>query len=333
MSRWLWMMIGVATIWGAAGAAFPFTKPALDQVPPATFTALRFALVALILTPLALLARRRATGRPGLGLARRDWPRLVTAGIVGYVVSQVGQNWALSLSPSSDIAIIAATQAVWIVALGAIFLREAVAPRAWLGLLCCLGGVLIITGVNPLDPAAGGGAAGSGRQRAAGDLLFLLASICWAIYNLLTRPLSARNPPLSAMAAMSLVGTIGLLHLALAEQAGWLHFWGVTARARAPLTGPVVGGIAYSAVLVSVVGLLVLLVAYQHLRVAQVAVTFYVSPLTGVLVAVVWLDEPLRTGLVLGLPLILLGLYLATRHPDMVPAKTVTAGGIAAEQS
>lgn len=316
MSRWLWMMVGVAVIWGAA---FPFTKPALAQMTPTTFTALRFLLVCIILTPLALLARRRATGRFGLGLDRRDWPRLIAAGMIGYVLAQIGQNWALSLSPSSDIAIIAATQPVWIVMLGAVFLREAVTRHGWLGLGCCLCGVLLITGINPLQLGGTGDGAAREWQRPVGDLIFLLGSACWAIYNLLNRPLGARNPPLSTMAAMSLVSLVGLIPLALAEQGGWFHLPGVTALARVQVTGAVVGGVVYSAVFVTVIGLLVLLVAYQRLTVAQVAVTFYVSPLTGVIVAFVWLDEPLRAGFLLGMPLILFGLYLTTRAARAVP--------------
>jgi drug/metabolite transporter (DMT)-like permease len=151
-----------------------------------------------------------------------------------------------------------------------------------------------------------------GWQRPVGDLIFLGGSACWAVYNLLNRPLGARNPPLGTMAALSLVGLAGLAPLALAEQAGWLRLPGVVAPVPAHLTRPVAGGLVYSAVFVTVIGLLALLVAYRHLRVAQVAVTFYVSPLTGVLVAVAWLGEPLRGGLVLGMPLILLGLYLTT---------------------
>lgn len=314
MSRWLWMLVGAAAIWGAA---FPFTKPALSEMMPATFTAFRFLLVCLILTPLAVLARRRATGVFGLGIDRRDWSRLVAAGLIGYVVAQIGQNWALSLSPSSDVAIIAATQPVWIVVLGAVFLREAVPRRGRAGLGLCLVGVLCITGINPLRLAGAGDGAAGGWQRPAGDLIFLIGSACWAVYNLLNRPLGDRNPPLSTMAALSLVGLTGLAPFALAERGGWLRLPGVTAPDRAPVTGAVVGGVVYSAVLVTVVGLLVLLVAYQHLSVAQVAVTFYVSPLTGVLVVVAWLGEPVQAGFLVGLPLILLGLYLTTQsgHP------------------
>lgn len=309
MNRWFWLMIGVTVLWGAA---FPITKPALDSTMPATFTALRFLLVCLILTPLAWLARWRATGRAGLGIDRRDWPRLVGAGFIGYVVTQVSQNWALSLSPSSDIAVIAATQPVWIVVLGALFLREPVSWRAWLGLGCCLLGVLLITGIVP-DGLSGGGADGAlGWRRPVGDAIFLVGSACWAVYNLLNRPLGARNPPVSAVAAMSLIGLTGLIPLALIEQAGWLRLPGITAPTGVPLTGIVVAGVVYNALFVTVVGLLVLLVAYRHLAVAQVAATFYVSPLTGVLVAVAWLGEPVRAGFAIGAPLVFLGLALTT---------------------
>lgn len=309
MNRWLLLMIGVAIIWGAA---FPFTKPALAQVPPATFTMLRFLLVCLVLIPPALFAHYRRTRRLGFGIARGDWPRLIAAALIGYVVTQISQNWALSLSPSSDIALIAATQAVWIVVLGAIVLREAVSARGWLGLLCCLLGVALITGIGTSDTAVALDGARPGWQRVAGDAIFLLGSICWAVYNLLNRSLGRRSPPLGTVAAMSLVGLIALIPLAALEQFGGGRLPGVTAPPGLRPTGVLIGGVAYSALLVTVLGLIVLLVAYRHLSVSQVAVTFYVSPLTGVLVALAWLGEPLRAGLLLGIPLILLGVALTT---------------------
>jgi drug/metabolite transporter (DMT)-like permease len=298
-------MVGVAVMWGAA---FPLTKPAMADATPVAFTWLRFALVSLLLLPLAVVAHRRATGRAGLGVDRRTWPRLVAAGLLGYVVTQISQNWALSLSPSADVAIIAATQPVWIVTLGAVALREPAGRPQWAGLGACLAGVLLVSGVNPLQPVDGGG-----WQRPVGDLIFLLGSLCWAVYNLLNRPLGERNPPVSTVAAMSLVALGALTPLALAEAAGWLRFAGVTAPSPPAVTGALLGGVVYSAVPVTVIGLLVLLVAYRRLTVAQVAATFYISPLTGVVIAVAWLGEPAPPSFLIGALLILAGVALTTR--------------------
>jgi drug/metabolite transporter (DMT)-like permease len=139
---WLAAMIAVSIGWGAA---FPLTKPALAACPPFTFTALRFALVSAILVPWAVASHYRATGRLGLGLDPRDYGRLVAAALLGYVGTQVAQNWALQLSPSTDVAIIAATQPVWIAALGALVLRERVSPIAWAGFALCAAGVIWLT--------------------------------------------------------------------------------------------------------------------------------------------------------------------------------------------
>ena len=53
---------------------------------------------------------------------------------------------------------------------------------------------------------------------------------------------------------------------------------------------------------------------------SNTAGTFYVSPLTGVLVGVAWLGEPQHAGVLLGLPLILLGVDLTTRPERPAPA-------------
>jgi drug/metabolite transporter (DMT)-like permease len=76
----------------------------------------------------------------------------------------------------------------------------------------------------------------------------------------------------------------------------------------------------YTALLVTVVGFLVLFWAYRRVSAAQVAITMYLQPLAGVVVAWWWLGEPLGAWFVAGAVLVLFGVGLVTWRGE--PATT-----------
>src|SRR5438105_3587074 len=124
-------MAGVNVIWGAA---FPLTKPALETIPPFAFALLRFSTALAVLLPL--------TGRAALALLRGpDRRRLALMGILGFAVAQMAQTLALTLSPASDIALLATTTPLWIALLAWPWLGERLRPRGWLGFALAIGGI------------------------------------------------------------------------------------------------------------------------------------------------------------------------------------------------
>jgi drug/metabolite transporter (DMT)-like permease len=67
---------------------------------------------------------------------------------------------------------------------------------------------------------------------------------------------------------------------------------------------------------VTVVGYLALFWAYRRASAAQVAVTMYLQPLAGVVLAWLWLGEPLGTWFLIGSGFVLVGVGLVTlRNP------------------
>lgn len=281
-------MAGVNIIWGIA---FPITKPALQDIPPMSFALLRFALVVAVLIPLA--------GRSWLVLLRgpERW-RMLILGTCGFGLVQLTQMLALQLSPASDIALIATTTPLWITILAWPMLGERPGLWGWLGLSLALIGLLLVIG--PQD----GGAASATGGRVLGDLIYLVSSLLWALYNVLGKALMRRYNPLGPTTAAALIGMLSLIPFAGSE---------LLAGQRYLFSAAAVLALLFTALLVTVLGYLTLFWAYRHASAAQVAVTMYLQPIAGVVAAWLWLHEPLSGGFLAGAVLVLLGVAVASQ--------------------
>jgi drug/metabolite transporter (DMT)-like permease len=289
------LMVVTTIIWGAA---FPITKPGLADVPAATFALVRFAITAAVLVPMVFMLRK------GFHIRREDWPKVILAGFLGFVVIQLGQNWGLSLSPASDISILTTTEPVSIALLAAYILGEKPTPVFWVGLALSMLGVLIVIGVNPLSLFMASTGPVESPNRLLGDLLFLAGTLGFAGYNIISRGLSQRVDGLEFTGGAVLAGVVGLLPVCLFEiVAGTqpIHF-----------TGVAWGGILYSALLVTVFGFLALSWSLKRVTAARVALLFYLQPLSGVIIA--WFGgEQLTWNFGIGAVMIILGVYIAER--------------------
>lgn len=282
-------MAGVNIIWGAA---FPITKPALETIPPFTFALLRFAVALTIMAPLAF--------SEALALLRGpDGRRLAVMGLLGFCVAQLAQTLALELSLASDIALIATTTPLWIALLAWGWLGERLNRRAALAFGLAVAGLALV--LWPGDDATA-----SLGPRLIGNIIFLVNCFAWACYNVMGKDMMARHPPLAATTAAGLAGIVGLLPFAAGE---WLL-------GRTPkLTIAGAAAVVYTGLFVTVLGFLVLFWAYKRARAAQVAITMYVQPLAGVLLAWALLHEPLGGAFFAGAALVFAGVGLATATP------------------
>lgn len=282
----LLVMAGINVIWGAA---FPLTKVALETIPPMTFALLRFVLAMALLLPLAGAATWQLLRGP-------DRRRIIVMGLAGFCIAQVAQTAALRLSPATDIAMIATMSPLWVALLAWPFLNERLSGRAGAGFLVAIAGLLLIIWPHEFGTA-------DAQARLLGDLIFLVNSVGWAVYNLMGREMMRRHDPLPTTAAAGLVGTLALVPFAAFE---WLS-------GERPVFTPIgVTAIAYTGILVTVVGFVALFWALARVRAAQVAVMMYLQPLAGVLLAWLWLGEQPGGVFLAGSALVLLGVTLVT---------------------
>lgn len=145
-------------------------------VPPLTLNALRWAIAALLLAPLAARAWREARS------VRDAWRYLLAIGTLGIGSFNALQYLALETSTPLNVTLINASMPVWMLVAGALLWRERPARRALAGAALSLAGVATVV-------ARGQWADLARVQFVIGDAYMLAAVIGWALYSwLLVRP-------------------------------------------------------------------------------------------------------------------------------------------------
>ncbi len=197
-------LAAVYVIWGSS---FLFTKIAVEHLPIALYSAVRFLTAAGVL---ALVARYLGTPWPR---RRLDWRHAAVTGFFMVFVSNGLNAWALQYIPSNESALLNATSAFWIAGLGMKGPRgHPLARRSVIGLGIGFAGTAVM-----LVPANGLPLTGLLPQFAV-----LGASLGFSLGTLYYRRVDSSVSPLMFMAMQLLCGGFMLLGLA------WIH--GDTAR-------------------------------------------------------------------------------------------------------
>ena len=264
-------------------------KVAVAEFPPVPFVAMRFTLAGLLLLALVALLDP-GDRRPG----RRDILSLAGVGLVGVGANNVAFTLGVSMTTASETALIYAAVPIWGILLGLALGLERPTPWGILGVCLAFLGVAVVVY---------GGLTGS--TSLLGNLLIVVATVCWGSYAVLSLPLLRRYSPLVVASYTMLVGGLGALPLALPGflDAGW-----------ADASGRAWEALAYSTLLVAAFGFWAWQRGVSQVGANRVLIYQYLITLVGVAAGVVLLGENLTANKVLGGAVILLGVYLARRR-------------------
>ena len=272
-------------LWGLAPVA---TRAAVGHLPPLPLLLIRLAAASLVLLPWAWPVFRRLRPRPA--------GRLVAAGLLGLVGYNLPVTVGLLWLPAATAGLLLATEPVWVMVLGRLFLGERGGVRPWLGSAAALAGVAVLAG-----PGAVGGV-GGGYLALAGTGLVLAGTLSFAAYTLALRPLSLELGAVPATAASTVVGAAPYLAAAgTLPGAGLAHL------------GPAVWAeLAFLAFGSTVAGLLLWNVAVLAGDITRVSLLLYLEPVVSVLGAAAFLRERVSPGMIAGGLLILAGVAVAS---------------------
>jgi drug/metabolite transporter (DMT)-like permease len=186
------VMLLVVVLWASNNV---FTKAALDRgLEPLIYVSLRFGLVALLLFPFLKLRG------VSLRIHRADMPRFLVSGLCGFAFYNLLYIVGLTYTSAFSAAILIAVAPIFILLLSAIFGIERVLPMQWLGVGISLLGVAVFIGDKLLA-----------NEPAIGDILNMLAALCFAIYGLTTRPLVDRYGAQATTAWSVLIGLVAII--------------------------------------------------------------------------------------------------------------------------
>lgn len=278
-------MLGVTLIWGAN---FPIVKYALNEMLPLTFNGLRFALSTCLSLFLLIVLYR------DLRIQRGDWRRLLLLGLVGNTFYQILFIKGLQLTRAGNSSLLIATNPVFIALLGAALGTERVSRRMWAGVLLCFAGITVVI-------TNSGKAFGINQQTIGGDLLTLLAGVCWACYAVFSRPLLSRYPPVKLSALTMAMGTPFILLAAIPDFMA--QDWGA-------ITWRGWLGLGFSFSLSISLAYIIYYTAVRSVGNARTAVYANLVPVIAVATSALTLGERITPLQVVGAAIILVGIYL-----------------------
>jgi drug/metabolite transporter (DMT)-like permease len=290
-------VLGVMVLWAAN---FIVVKGALTLLPPVGFTMLRYGLASIAL--LAIL--RWSEGQ--ISLPRPDTIRILVLGGLGFGLYQILWTTGLTTIPAGDSALIIASTPVLVAVLAVVAGADTLTPMKFAGAVLSFLGVVVVI-------AAGVGISMSGSG--VGSLLTLAAAACWASYTAFAAPVLRTHSPLVLTTWATIGGTLVLIPPGVAQLAAP----GALGPEQAEQIVPIVLAIAYSGVLAAALANVVVFNGVRLLGPTRVITLQSFVPAMAVVLAYVFLGEPIRPAQVVGGLIIVLGVAL-TRRASMRPA-------------
>ena len=285
----------------AAGTTLGAIRFLSNDAEPLAITLIRLGIGAAILLPMALVFAR---GWP----RGRDFWVLVGMGVVMFGFSQWLVSASLSYTSAARGGIIASTVPFMTLAVSAALRAEQLTWLKALGVSVSTGGVVLALWQDA--------SAIPGGWR--GDLLMLAASAVLSIYNVVSRHLARKYPPLIFVVCNMVPGVLVLVAIAAAS--------GV-APGDIPLTRENLLAIAYIGLIGSAFTYFLWLWALRHTTPSRVAIGLTMNPMGAMAAGAVILGEPITLGVWAGLGCIAGGILLANWRLQDRKAETRTHDG------
>lgn len=280
LAPWAAAAVGVQV-----GAAIVATRFVVGELGPATLAGLRYAIGLLTLLPFLL-----ATQAP-VRIARRDLPLIALLGIGQFGLLIALMNIGLQTVAAAKAALLFASFPLLTLLVAAGLGHERLTWRKTWGVVLTLGGVAAALGPEAL----------TWSRSLQGEGAVLASALCGAVCSVLYRPVLQRYPALPVGAWAMAAATVFLATWALFENTA-VRVPQVSARGW--------GAIVFIGVS-SGMGYFLWLWALKHAAASRVTLFLALSPLTAMLLGVLWLGEPLPIRLLAALVLVVAGLWVA----------------------
>jgi drug/metabolite transporter (DMT)-like permease len=265
-------------------------KDVLGSMPPVGFTFLRYSLAAV-----TLIAILRVSREP-MRLPRDELVPILVLGGLGFGLYQILWTVGLVSIPAGDSALIIAATPVFTAVIAVLLGTDTLTPRKAIGVVSSFLGVVLVI-------AAGIGIELSGSP--VGFALTFGATLCWATYTAFGARVLRRQSPLvlttwATVGGVIVLAPLGLLQLA-APGAVDVSDGGALA---------VVLAIVYSGVLAAAVANVVVFRGVQLLGPTHITTIQALVPAFAVVLAFLFLGEPIRPVQVIGGAIIIAGVAL-----------------------
>jgi drug/metabolite transporter (DMT)-like permease len=279
-------LILVAIIWALN---FSIVKVTLSEIDPFSFNALRFIFATALLW---FVAHKKGYS---LKVEKQHFWKLVGIGIIGNLFYQMFFIIGINYTYAANAAVMLGTIPIWVAILSQFFTDEKLTVLKAIGVLFAFAGITFII-------LGGEGTISFESETFLGNIITLIAALCWATYTILSRKYLKVYSPIQYSAFMSVVGliTLGLVGLPFLIKLDW---------AGISLVG--YGGIFYSGALS--VGLAYIIWNNGVKKIGAVRTAAYQNlvPVLGLIFGLVLLNEGLTSLQLTGAGITITGIFLS----------------------
>jgi drug/metabolite transporter (DMT)-like permease len=281
---YLFLLVTMNCLWAATLSTFKALAPWLDGGGIVTW---RYGLASIACVLLWFWL-------PGAAPRGRDLVKSAWIGALVFCLGPRMQTGGVQMGQASDAAMLMALEPLICAVAAALVLREHIAPRRWLGFVCGMSGVMLISNVWT--------ASFSWHSLAANGLV-LASFLAETAYSVVGKPVLERAGPIKMMAIALFAGTI--LNLA----------WdGSRVAAQAAAFTPQAWGLLlYLSLVCTVFGYGLWLVVIRETPVNVAVLTVFVQPMAGLIIAMIWMHEKPHWGQLWGILAIVAGLAVGLR--------------------
>ena len=271
------------------GSNFSVVKVALRDFPEIPFNAMRLLVGSAVF--LGALWWNRDTERQQAPLTRTDWLQLVFLGAVGTFLYQLCFVGGVRRTSVANSSLIVGTSPIVIAMFSALAGHERIKPIRWVGVLVALAGLYLVVGH---------GVELSG-ETLRGDALMIGGVLCWSIYSVASQPILKRH---SALTVIGLTFSIGaaiyvVTMIPILVDVNWRT---ISGQSWALMLG--------SALLALNLSYYIWYLGLKKLGGSRTSVYSYLTPIVAMVVAAIWLGEPVSANQLAGAGAVFTGLLI-----------------------
>ena len=283
------LMVLTTMFWGGS---FVAGKIALPEFPPMTLTFFRYLLATVMIFPYMWIKEERKTP------AKKDYVLLFVLGLLGISGYFAFQFTALLYTSAASASTINALNPLTS-SIIATFLTDERLTRHKVGLIfLAFSGVLLTVSGGNLSTIIN-------MQFNKGDLIMLLAMVCFAFYGVFSKKATAKYSPLLVTAYVFLFGLIQITPLMLREGV-WMNALSFSGTAWAAIVFMAIGS--------SVLGYLIQQVAIKRIGVNKTSLFINLVPIFATIFAHFVLGDPITAVNILAILIIATAVFLNTRN-------------------
>jgi len=297
-------VLGVMVVWAAN---FIVVKDAISVMPPVAFTFSRYVVASVTL--LTLLRWSEGSFRTPQG----ELFKILVLGGLGFGVYQILWTVGLQTTPAGDSALLIASSPVLTAVIAAAIGVDTLSPRRAVGVVMSFVGVVVVV-------AGGVGVELSGSP--VGFALTLGAALCWATYTAVGARLLRRHSPLVLTTWATLGGTLVLAPIGL----GQLLAPGAINASTPSDFVPIILAVLYSGVLAAAISNVIIFHAVGLVGPTRVIALQTLVPALAVVLAFIFLGEPIKPAQILGGAIIIAGVAVTRRASGRRPVVREEAG-------